>query len=304
MSLRNPSADVADHGADDPSALHLVLYFLICPVAMLSRKEAFDILLSASSEPHDYSSCFWTLPIPAHPPISHEQAVRWSRDYWPTIYKKHNPDGPQPNAVTQMEDSIGPYAAKWMNLARRAGVEAAEHSFGERIGAVIVEPRLDEGSAVVVAAGDARGKMGNEPNTMAHAVMRAIGMVSRRRRDILSRHDDDSSNLFLDHPMTPTECTAYSSKAIRASGYLCAELEIYVTHEPCIMCSMAILHSRFAKVIFATRMSRTGGLTAENYLGLGYGMSWLPQLNWRLLSWQYTDEKSRGNGSCSGNIHA
>ena len=43
------------------------------------------------------------------------------------------------------------------------------------------------------------------------------------------------------------------------SNYLLTSRVLFTTHEPCIMCSMALLHSRVAKVIYLIPMGKTGG---------------------------------------------
>ena len=43
------------------------------------------------------------------------------------------------------------------------------------------------------------------------------------------------------------------------SNYLLTDQTFFVTHEPCIMCSMALLHSRVKEVIYLLPMSKTGG---------------------------------------------
>jgi tRNA-specific adenosine deaminase 3 len=43
------------------------------------------------------------------------------------------------------------------------------------------------------------------------------------------------------------------------SNYLLTSQMVFTTHEPCIMCSMALLHSRAARVAYLIPMERTGG---------------------------------------------
>lgn len=43
------------------------------------------------------------------------------------------------------------------------------------------------------------------------------------------------------------------------SNYLLTSRILFTTHEPCIMCSMALLHSRVTKVVYLIPMDKTGG---------------------------------------------
>jgi tRNA-specific adenosine deaminase 3 len=91
-------------------------------------------------------------------------------------------------------------------------------------------------------------------------------------------------------------------------------MELYVTHEPCVMCSMAILHSRFGRVVIGRGMGGTGGMMAErrrddcndcndcnehgggeegcggDEAGLRYGLFWRGELNWKVLCWLWKAE--------------
>lgn len=61
------------------------------------------------------------------------------------------------------------------------------------------------------------------------------------------------------------------------------------------MCSMAMIHSRFTRVVFERRMHNTGALTAEGLLG--YGLFWRKELNWTMLAWQWNTNKNIGNST-------
>ncbi|KAK5108831.1 hypothetical protein LTR62_007805 [Meristemomyces frigidus] len=158
-------------------------------------------------------------------------------------------------------------------------------------------------------------------NVMCHAVMRAIGMVGRKRLRIASQpvstraqkaeagfinagllHDEKARDaFFLDTPITPMEQQYFEQDNIKADGYLCLKLEIFLTHEPCMMCSMALVHSRVGRVMFKHRMAETGGLTAEmdsndsGPVGLGYGLCWRKELNWQFMCWEWTAARRGGS---------
>jgi len=110
----------------------------------------------------------------------------------------------------------------------------------------------------------------------------------------LNRDEHARDAFFLDLPVTPLEQTYFERDNLKPDGYLCLKLEIFLTHEPCMMCSMALVHSRVGRVIFQHRMPQTGGLTAEMVrndsgpVGLGYGLCWRKELNWQFMCWEYT----------------
>ena len=80
----------------------------------------------------------------------------------------------------------------------------------------------------------------------------------------------------------------------RSDGYLCSGLDIYLTHEPCVCCAMAMIHSRFRSCVFEKRMPGSGSLTARDYGdSLSYGLFWRRELNWRVMTFKYGQEKDR-----------
>lgn len=195
-----------------------------------------------------------------------------------------------------------------IELAKLVAGQCEEMGIGERIGCVIVarsQEGLDE-EEVVAVVGDTRWCSAATPgmpeadrsgsgNVMAHAVMRAIAMVANKRLRVATNSASNgdcsvlnSQTAYCDGPLTPFESKYYSNDNLTPNGYLCVDLDIYVTHEPCVMCAMAIVHSRFARCIFAKRMPLTGAMTADDDRGLGHGLFWRPaELNWKLMCWEW-----------------
>lgn len=306
--LINESSVEKQHRTNDDDQKNV--HFLICATSNLSVEGVAAVL--KSFQPCSGYSLLTRLRIvtvPLFPPISDEQAKQWSRSHWPTVYNRNSPFGPHWKIISRAEDEINDQAGAWVDLAKHAGIALSQSLLGEPIGAVILDRNPGRTPLLIAAAGDAR--WGGIPeharsgcgNVMAHAVMRAIGLVARKRRELTHEASgeggSDLSSIFADKPLTSIESDAYSVNKIAPGGYLCLGLEIYVTHEPCVMCSMAILHSRFARVVFGERLPRTGGITAgaaseelqpERQPHLGYGLFWRPELNWKLLAWQWVDE--------------
>lgn len=81
--------------------------------------------------------------------------------------------------------------------------------------------------AVVVCAGEIVGRGFNQP---------------------IGRHD----------PTAHAEIMALRDAAARLGNYRLPGCELYVTLEPCAMCSGAIMHSRIARVVFGARDPKTG----------------------------------------------
>jgi tRNA-specific adenosine deaminase 3 len=283
------------------------LYLLVGPVTSINQLELEDILSKALPEPTAHKCGVHTIAVPLLAPTSTEQAKSWSSSYWPTVYKKSNPFGPHPSIVSRAGEEVIRDLDTWMGMAAQAALGSKLKGYGEAIGAVIVM-RGPQTSQAVALAGDGRWK-GYERdgigNPMAHAVLRAIGMVAQKLKAVEKKecseqrehsvYHEQEQDVFLDGPILPEEQAIYESRQTPSNGYLCHGLEIYITHEPCVACSMALLHSRFARVVFGQRMPRTGGLGSEictfeqegrQYSSLGRGLFWRKELNWSFLTWQ------------------
>ena len=319
---------------DDIPTLHL----LLCTTSQINHS---DLLAALSAVPESLFAPLKphirTIPVPEFAPTSQEQAQAWSARYWPTTFKNTNPHGPHPALVARAEAEIlsGDGVAGYLQLASEVAKEGAEAGLGLRVGAVAVERTPELGARIVAVASDARwcgtldGEKKGNGNPVGHVAMRLIGMVAKKRlhqsRAAASSSDElASAELYtipsravypgspLDDPLIPLERFHLLSDTVLPNGYLCLNLELYLTHEPCVMCSMAIIHSRVGRVVFGRQMARTGALIARrkpNELegnssqSLQYGLFWRNELNWKFLCWVWEGDEDSDNGAkWTGNI--
>ncbi|CAG7943907.1 unnamed protein product [Penicillium nalgiovense] len=382
--------------------------------------------------------------IPLCPPFNTTQAETWTKTLWPVVFNPAAPRStvaPPPQILKRTQESIEPRAGYYLSLARKVAEEAEQSGLGRGVGAVIVDPAIEEeiteaaydagydtaaewDEAVLAVAGDARYSRseagapsqaqlhaGVAPNPASkaynadieggpelHALMRAVELVARWRREhdrldgvpasttttdlskpeldqpelsalesyflyrhrpgtsanisnqpqspsslLKRKHDDanpesaltsdpsaDPSQPQLHHPPppapppstvllggSPTPATTPAASRIRTrsqGGYLCTDLDVYLSHEPCLCCSMGMLLSRFRSVIFPRRgRLESGGLSSEPVVGPVadeleqaaeadasavdrqdergyYGLHWRKELNWRALGFEFVED--------------
>jgi len=119
------------------------------------------------------------------------------------------------------------------------------------IATLIVDPAT---SRVLASTWDTRVSTGHPLN---HSVITAINLLS----------------------LSPLQRNSRS--AYYASGY-----DFYTTHEPCVMCCMAMVHSRARRCVFWREMRYTGGK----------GLGWKNELNHRYMCFQWVGDESIGRG--------
>ncbi|KAA3681034.1 tRNA-specific adenosine deaminase 3 [Paragonimus westermani] len=184
-----------------------------------------------------YSTCSET-------PVNHTIAPKTIRG-WPTTLRA-NPElerlllvGLDPSAdyFTEKEYNIH---ARWLKRVLALSKNPLQDSKDLRpscagvactpCAAVIVDPKTDH----LLAEAPTSGKVVPISSYLDHAVMLAIAEVAHHQR---------------------------SYDKVNATAYLCTGLDAYVSTEPCLMCAMALVHSRIRRVFCCTRLPRAGGFT-------------------------------------------
>lgn len=142
------------------------------------------------------------------------------------------------------------------------------------VGVIVVDPKINS----IVAVGHDR----RIDNPCQHAIMIAIDNVALTQNGgawqspstaIILDADLNSNGINLKllqrlqekYPLVKFGATPFKTKSEiddpSEGPYLCTSYTVYVTQEPCIMCSMALIHSRAKRVFFGTRNAKGGLFT-------------------------------------------
>lgn len=206
----------------------------------------------------------------------HEKRKRGS---WPEIFKRS-----PPRNVLKIDEL--PIVYKYMRLAlKEATISADRGDVG--VGAVLVNTERD----IAVFSSGATQNV----HPLQHAAMCCIeGVASKQREEdaiqgarrsrkstkseLLESKNSVSTNNVVsnvnDNNPTPKKNIA-SNKNITSTcpQYLCTGFDAYLTHEPCTMCAMALVHSRVKRVFYGTSNLSAGGL------GSCYSLHEISELN-------------------------
>lgn len=142
-----------------------------------------------------------------------------------------------------------------------------------------------------------------------HVVMLCVNQVatlveegrrkSRAKEKHTHTHIHNNSGTTNNSSMTPPPSppsrtstdTPHLFTLLPPDPYLCTGLDAYLTHEPCVMCAMALVHSRIRRVFFINRSPRHGALGGGG-VGKDVCLPALPSLNHRYRVWKWTGGSS------------
>ena len=82
----------------------------------------------------------------------------------------------------------------------------------------------------------------------------------KRRRDATIR-----GGSLADHSKGDSEGTKATWTELAGRPYLCTGYDLYCAREPCVMCAMALVHSRVRRVVFAAPNAVAGALGGGKY---------------------------------------
>ncbi|KAF8636020.1 hypothetical protein AX15_000180 [Amanita polypyramis BW_CC] len=152
---------------------------------------------------------------------------------WPTFYTPRRKGE---------EDAWSRAKVRWAWKAMKAAVDVAIQAKEKGdlpIAACVPAPHGDTLGSLTFMAHDTRT---SSKHPLRHAAVNLIRQVADY------------------HPLQSGRTTdERRDNAQNGTNYLLTSLTVFLTHEPCIMCSMALLHSRVKDVIYLLPMPETGG---------------------------------------------
>ena len=258
-------------------------------VVICEQKEGVDISVNLSgNEVYRYLGKPFVVKVPKYPPLTRKQ-YEDSIQYWPVSFHENKRIKQLLNKTFFTTKEVN-MIEKHMALAVKCAKVGADRS-QPPIGAVIVDPAND---SVITMSHDLR--LGNHP--LQHAVMVCIDLVARSQGGgmweiphVKSFDDKCKENLGIEEISRSEEihvsdsshedvaafsCPSYRKQSVNQqnseTSYICTGLDLYVTHEPCVMCAMALVHSRIGRVFY-------GLPTADGALGSKFKIHCQKELN-------------------------
>lgn len=217
------------------------LEVLVCLVSDAPDAEVVSIdgLLPSGALRRDGLGEPFVVKVPARPPLTRPQ-FELASEHWPTSFHED-----KQVTVALRGELFGPPQKARMHTYMMSAVSAAKagRELGmEAVGALMVDPATER---IVAVGHDCRGD-----HPLHHAVTVCIDLVARSQGGGCYSFDKYPACRFT--PPTPDVFQRAPDAAATSQPYICTGYDLYVTREPCVMCAMALVHSRIGRVFYGT----------------------------------------------------
>lgn len=177
--------------------------------------------------------------VPARPPLTRPQFELASK-HWPTSFHEDK----QVTVALRGELFTPPQKATMhmYMMSAVAAAQAAKEMGMEAVGAVVVNPSTER---IIAVGHDCRAD-----HPLHHAIMVCIDLVAQSQGGGCYSLDKYPACRYT----SPTSDTLDGALVgeLNSQSYICTGYDLYVTREPCVMCAMALVHSRIGRVFYGT----------------------------------------------------
>ncbi|KAG8832016.1 hypothetical protein FRC17_002202 [Serendipita sp. 399] len=206
--------------------------------------------------------------VPSSPSLTRVQ-MQEKNKLWPTVFSPHLLPAEHRISQRELDDMV-----LGMKMALEEASLAA--SLGELPIAACILPDsyLDE----PLLAHDTRV---STCHPLRHTVMNLVRALADR---VLKASDPPQTSTL--RPLMPTSAERIPTPTLQnGEGYHLTNRTLFITHEPCLMCTMALVHSRVKEVIYLYPMSETGGCGGQTVVPQ------LPTINHRFNIWCWKEQR-------------
>nr|XP_057937229.1 probable inactive tRNA-specific adenosine deaminase-like protein 3 [Doryrhamphus excisus] len=224
------------------------LEVLLCLVSEAPNMTSVSIvsLLPSGGVGHDGLGEPFIVKVPARPPLTRPQFELASK-HWPTSFHedKHLTDAMRGDFFSSAQKAkMQSYMTHAVAAAKKGKVLGME-----AVGAVVVNPLTE---TIIAVGHDCRRK-----HPLHHAVMVCIDIVAHMQGGGCYSFDEypACSSTSSGPVSTPVSPSCLYTEGTTQQPYICTGYDLYVTREPCVMCVMALVHSRIGRVFYGTAFS-------------------------------------------------
>lgn len=271
LSVIHPLADLqhikrvrACKDKDSPHQLEVIVCLVTdVPLMAKSQTPALTDLLGSKDFNFEGLGEPFLVRVPSRAPLTRPQFETASR-YWPTSFHEDKQVTLSLKGqlfTSRQKAKIQEYMTTAVEAARSGREEGTDP-----VGAVIVDPK----SGQIIAVGHDLTR----DHPLHHAVMVCIDLVAWAQGGGVYRYEKHPACRYtaLDLKLFTGQREAACASEERAQPYICTGYELYVTREPCVMCAMALVHSRISRVFY-------GVASPDGALGTKYKIHCQKELN-------------------------
>lgn len=217
---------------------------LLCTKESISEQDLKNLLLTHQFDQVEVN----VVNVSMHAPLNRQQYEAWNIS-WPLTYRED----------TRLDPKFTP---KDFDIIHNHMQELFSDN-KTTVACRIVDPLTNE---VKAESFDSR-----QEHPLHHSVMNSINIVAQKENELaggVGRMKRPANQMTGGDNMAEDELDTAAPK----TSYLCTGYDVYITHEPCAMCAMALVHSRVSRVFYSIP-SHTGAL------GTNYKIHAHPSLN-------------------------